>query len=61
MEDGPPIFRQDFTCPALLFVPKIKVISCKGLSPAMAGLPKPFHYLPLSYRHRALPRSLAAT
>ena len=20
LEDGPPIFRQDFTCPALLFV-----------------------------------------
>ena len=35
LEDGPPMFRQDFTCPALLVVSLVPHhrISCKGLSP----------------------------
>jgi hypothetical protein len=43
LEDGPPMFRQDFTCPALLFVGHRLCFSCTGLSPAMAGLSRPFH------------------
>ena len=37
---GPPIFRQDFTCPALLNM--AHGASCTGLSPAMVGLSRPF-------------------
>ncbi len=43
LEDGPPMFRQDYTCPALLFVGHRLCLSCTGLSPAMAGLSRPFH------------------
>ena len=43
LEDGPPMFRQDYTCPALLFVGHELHLSCTGLSPAMAGLSRPFH------------------
>jgi hypothetical protein len=39
-EGGPPIFRQDFTCPALLDT-SIRA-SHTGLSPAMAPLPRGF-------------------
>ena len=42
-EDGPPMFKQDYTCPALLFVGHRLCLSCTGLSPAMAGLSRPFH------------------
>ena len=42
LEDGPPMFRQDYTCPVLLkFI--LRIFSCTGLSPAMAGLSRPFH------------------
>ena len=44
LEDGPPIFRQDFTCPALLvsrLVPHATP-SGTGLSPTAAGLSRPF-------------------
>ena len=41
LEDGPPIFRQDFTCPALLNF-TIEIFSCTGLSPFIAGLSRPF-------------------
>jgi hypothetical protein len=37
LEDGPPIFRQDFTCPALLDFTS-RLFSCTGLSPCIAGL-----------------------
>ena len=41
LEDGPPMFRQGFTCPALLtFI--AYAFSPTGLSPAMAGLSRPF-------------------
>ena len=43
LEDGPPMFRQDYTCPVLLFVGHELSLSCTGLSPAMAGLSRPFH------------------
>ena len=57
LEGGPPMFRQDFTCPALL-----KNDCCftrKGLSPAMAQLSRWFR---LSHNHYwPGPRSLATT
>jgi len=37
------MFRQDCTCPALLFVLHALVLSCTGLSPAMARLSRLFH------------------
>ena len=37
---GPPIFRQDYTCPALLNMSS--KASYTGLSPTMAGLSRPF-------------------
>ncbi len=41
LEDGPPMFRQGFSCPALLnFISH--ALSPTGLSPALAGLSKPF-------------------
>lgn len=38
LEDGPPIFRQDFSCPALLFARPPDSHSHTGLSPPMADL-----------------------
>ncbi len=37
------MFRQDYTCPALLFVSHELHLSYTGLSPAMAGLSRPFY------------------
>ena len=46
MEDGPPMFRQDFTCPALL---EDKMLSTRtGLSPTMARLSRRFRFLQLA-------------
>ena len=42
LEDGPPIFSQDNTCPDLLVFIMDK-FSCTGLSPSMAGLSRPFY------------------
>ena len=42
LEDGPPIFRQGFTCLALLDI-IISALSCTGLSPTMVALPRAFH------------------
>src|SRR5271163_4887817 len=42
-EDGPPMFRQDFTCLVLLFVAHRFVLSSTGLSPSMARLSRLFH------------------
>ena len=42
LEDGPPMFRQDYTCPVLLNF-TTRAFLCTGLSPAMAGLSRPFH------------------
>lgn len=41
LEDGPPMFRQGFTCPALLDFTSC-ALSRTGLSPSMAGLSRPF-------------------
>ena len=42
LEDGPPIFKQDNTCPVLL-VFTCNALSCTGLSPSMARLSRLFH------------------
>ena len=43
MEDGPPMFRQDFTCPALLDIIHFQV-SPTGLSPSLIKLSNLFGY-----------------
>ena len=57
MEDGPPMFRQDFTCPALLEA--AARFTSTGLSPAMARLSRRFELC--KQRHWPGPRSLATT
>jgi hypothetical protein len=57
LEGGPPMFRQDFTCPALL--KDQSVFTRTGLSPAMAGLSRPFRLSPTDHWPR--PLSLATT
>ena len=55
MEGGPPIFEQDFTCPALLDTSDLA--SHTGLSPVSPGFPSGS-----AHDHgSAGPRSLAAT
>ncbi len=51
------MFRQDFTCPALLEA--LTDFTCTGLSPAMAQLSRRFQFV-LS-EHWPDPRSLATT
>jgi len=51
------MFRQDFTCPALL--KDHTTLSHTGLSPTLAGLSRPFCYM--SCGHWPVPRSLATT
>ena len=58
LEDGPPIFRQDFTCPALLLASSVppstfRVRGCHPLRP-------PFPEQPLSRREFALDAGAAA-
>ena len=55
------MFRQDCTCPALLFVAPGFVVSSTGLSPSLARLSRLFHYHSLDYRDWAVPLSLATT
>jgi hypothetical protein len=57
LESGLPMFRQDFTCPALL---KDNVCSTlTGLSPTLARLSNLFSFIP--HCHWPGPRSLATT
>ncbi len=58
MEDGPPIFKQDITCPALLVFTQ-NDMSVTGLSPCIAALSRAFTCVIKSLR--ANPISLAAT
>ncbi len=51
------MFRQDFTCPALL--KDLMALTHTGLSPAMAGFSKPFCFRPQG--HWPVPLSLATT
>ena len=41
MEDGPPMFSQDFTCPDLLDIMALN-FSRTGLSPSIVSLPRLF-------------------
>ena len=57
MEGGPPTFRQDFTCPALL---KDQLLSTRtGLSPALAIPSRTFRLTTIG--HWPVPLSLATT
>src|SRR5690606_14567971 len=58
LEDGPPMFRQGFSCPALLNFIHM-ALSHTGLSPSMAGLSRPFRYNHTDFC--AVPRSLVTT
>ena len=41
---GPPDFPQGSTCLAVLWIPLVPILlSSTGLSPSLAGLPRPFH------------------
>jgi hypothetical protein len=51
------MFRQDFTCPALL--KDLHTFTHKGLSPNIAGLSRPFCLTCVD--HWPVPRSLATT
>lgn len=44
MEDGPPIFRQDFSCPALLFASSVPHVSfhIRGYHPLWPAFPNRF-------------------
>jgi len=53
---GPPIFRQDFTCPALL-----DMSSRRFLYGAVTLCRRPFQTVPVTSQRSAGPRSLAAT
>ena len=57
LEDGPPMFRQDCTCPALL--ESSSSFTATGLSPAMARFPIRFALTLI--RHWPGPGSLATT
>ena len=57
LEGGPPMFRQDFTCPALLKT--LYSLTRTGLSPTMAQLPSWFRFNHTIYWPS--PRSLATT
>ena len=43
LEDGPPLFNPDFSCPGLLFVAQNPRLSCTVLSPCIATLSNVFH------------------
>jgi hypothetical protein len=57
LEGGPPMFRQDFSCPALL--EDIARFTRTGLSPALARLSRRFRLC--KQYHWPGPRSLATT
>jgi hypothetical protein len=61
LEDGPPIFNQDFTCPDLLFVTHLTIVLRTGLSPFIAGFSKPFCYDNQTWCDWAVSLSLATT
>jgi hypothetical protein len=61
LEDGPPMFSQDNTCPDLLFDTSINKTSNTRLSLSMVRLPNLFSYLVNQLCIWAVPISLAAT
>ena len=55
MEGGPPMFRQDFTCPALL--ERLIILPVRGYHPLWPNFPDGSRFV----RARPGPRSLATT
>ena len=62
MDDGPPIFKQDFSCPALLIrAPNsLIMLRIRGFHPLRPAFPNSSTHITNKSR-QALPRSLAAT
>ena len=62
LEDGPPIFRQDFTCPALLVASSVprSGFRVRGYHPLRRNFPEASANA-IAKTCKALPRSLAAT
>ncbi len=62
MEDGPPIFRQDFTCPALLVAALVPpaVFRIRGYHPLWPDFPFRSDKS-LAKEYKAVPISLATT
>jgi len=62
LEDGPPIFRQNFSCSALLvsYLVPLMLFYVRDYHPLWLPFPEAFHYN-FSYRMMAVPLSLAAT
>jgi hypothetical protein len=62
LEDGPPIFRQDFTCPALLVVPPVlqECFRLRGYHPLWPHFPERLANIQ-DKRYKAGPVSLATT
>jgi hypothetical protein len=46
LEDGPPSFPQDSSCPVVLgnLTQEVQFVSITGLSPSVVGLSRPFIY-----------------
>ena len=62
LEDGPPIFRQDVTCPALLVIHLVppKTFFIRGYHPLWPDFPFCFD-MSKAKEYKAVPISLAAT
>lgn len=62
LDDGPPIFNQDFTCPGLLVrvLSSLSVLRIRGYHPLSPTFPSCSTHTH-NKSHQALPRSLAAT
>ena len=59
--DGPPFFRQDFSCPDVLRIPLRSLnVSSTGLSPSLMCLSKHFDYASRYYLCGPYPRAIIA-
>ena len=57
--DGPPLFRQDFSCPDVLRIPLRSLkISSTGLSPSLIDLSKSFDYSSRYYSRGPYPKGI---
>ena len=58
--DGPHFFRQDFSCPAVLWIPlHVTTISTTGLSPSLIYLSRYFVYLCFRYSRGPYPMHIS--
>ena len=60
--DGPPFFRQDFSCPDVLRIPLHSLnVSSTGLSPSLINLSKLFDYASQYYSCGPYPEAIIAS